>query len=200
MINYDKEMQKMISSLKSSEGKPTLLLHACCAPCSSAVIERLKDFFDLTVYFYNPNIDSLSEYDLRAEELKKFCAAFFIPVVAERYEPAVFLNAVKGYEDDREGGNRCFLCYGLRLKAAAKYAKENGFDYFATTLTLSPLKNAEKLNDAGFAAAKEIGATYLPSDFKKRNGYYRSVELSKQYGLYRQNYCGCVYSKNKNVF
>ena len=196
MINYDKKMREIISTLS---GKPKLLLHACCAPCSSSVIERLKDFFDITVYYYNPNIDTEEEYFLRAEELRRFCAAFSLPAVIGKYEPSVFYGKVKGYEDLPEGGARCFICYTLRLNAAAKYAKDNGYDFFTTTLTVSPLKNAEKLNETGFNAEKEYGVKFLPSDFKKRNGYFRSVELSKEYGLYRQNYCGCTFSKNKNV-
>ena len=196
MINYDKKMREIISSLS---GKPKLLLHACCAPCASTAIERLKDFFDITVYFYNPNIDTEEEYFYRAEELRRFCAVFGITSVIEKYQPKEFYESVKGYENLKEGGERCFICYRLRLKAAADYAKKNGYEYFTTTLTLSPLKNAEKLNETGFIAEKECGVKFLPSDFKKRGGYLRSTELSKEYGLYRQNYCGCVFSKNKNV-
>lgn len=198
MINYDREMQKVVSSLKSSGvEKPKLLLHACCAPCSSASLERLMGDFDITVYYFNPNIDTEEEYFLRAEEEKRFCANFSVPVAVEEYEPSLFYEKVKGYEDAAEGGERCFICYKLRLDAAAKYAKEHGFDFFTTTLTISPLKNAAKLNELGFAAQKEYGVKFLPSDFKKRNGYLRSIELSKEYGLYRQNYCGCAFSKNK---
>lgn len=198
MINYDKEMHKVISSLKSSGGeKPKLLLHACCAPCSSASIERLIGDFDITVYFFNPNIDTEKEYLLRTEEEKRFCLNFSVPVVVEDYDSSLFYDMVKGYEDAAEGGERCFICYKLRLDASAKYAKEHGFDFFTTTLTISPLKNAAKLNELGFAAQKEYDIKFLPSDFKKRNGYLRSIELSKEYGLYRQNYCGCAFSKNK---
>lgn len=196
MINYDKEMQKIISALNF---KPKLLLHACCAPCASSVIERLKDFFDITVYFFNPNIDSKEEYFLRAEELKRFCAAFGLFSVVCDYEPSYFYEKVKGKEDLPEGGERCFICYEMRLDVTAKFAKEHAFDYFTTTLTVSPLKNTEKLNETGFSAGNKYGVKFLPSDFKKRNGYFRSVELSKEYGLYRQNYCGCVFSKNKNA-
>ena len=200
MINYDREMQNVIASLSYAEGeKPKLLLHACCAPCSSAVIERLKDVFDVMVYYYNPNIDTADEYTARAEELKRLCKAFSLPAVIEKYDPAIFYETVKGYEDLPEGDKRCFLCYELRLKYAAKYAKEHNFDYFTTTLTISPLKNAEKLNAIGYKTQEEFKVKFLPSDFKKRNGYYRSIELSKEFGLYRQNYCGCVFSKNKNV-
>ena len=200
MINYDREMQNVIASFSKTEGKkPKLLLHACCAPCSSAVIERLKDVFDVTVYYYNPNIDTADEYTVRAEELKRLCKAFSLSAVIEKYDPEIFYETVKGYEDLPEGDKRCFLCYELRLKYAAKYAKEHNFDYFTTTLTISPLKNAEKLNAIGYKTQEEFKVKFLPSDFKKRNGYYRSIELSKEYGLYRQNYCGCVFSKNKNV-
>ena len=200
MINYDREMQNVIASFSKTEGKkPKLLLHACCAPCSSAVIERLKDVFDVTVYYYNPNIDTAEEYNVRAEELKRLCKAFSLSAVIEKYDPEIFYETVKGYEDLPEGDKRCFLCYELRLKYAAKYAKEHNFDYFTTTLTISPLKNAEKLNAIGYKTQEEFKVKFLPSDFKKRNGYYRSIELSKEYGLYRQNYCGCVFSKNKNV-
>lgn len=199
MINYDREMQKVVSTLSNAEHKPKLLLHACCAPCASPAIERLKDFFDIFVYFYNPNIDTEKEYYLRAEELKRFCAAFNVPAIIAHYKPSDFYERVKGLEDLPEGDKRCFICYRLRLFDSAKYAKENAFDYFTTTLTLSPLKNAEKLNETGYSAEKELGVKFLPSDFKKRNGYMRSIELSKEYGLYRQNYCGCIFSKNKNV-
>lgn len=199
MINYDKEMQKVVSTLPIAEHKPKLLLHACCAPCASAAIERLKGFFDISVYFYNPNIDTEQEYKLRAEELKRFCAVFNVPAIIAEYNSKDFYESVKGLEDLPEGGERCFICYRLRLFNSAKYAKEKGFDYFTTTLTLSPLKNAEKLNETGYSAEKETGVKFLPSDFKKRNGYMRSIELSKEFGLYRQNYCGCVFSKNKNV-
>lgn len=195
MINYDKEMQKVVKSL---DGRQKLLLHACCAPCSTAAIDKLNDFFDITVYFFNPNIDTKAEFSARAEEEIRYCKTLNIPVVVEDYEPSVFYDRVKGYENCPEGGERCELCFNLRLFAAAKFAKENGFDYFTTSLTLSPLKNATLLNEIGFLAQNEFGVKFLPSDFKKRSGYLKSIELSKKYGLYRQNYCGCVFSKNKS--
>lgn len=196
-VNYNKEMEKIISTLGRKE-KPTLLLHSCCAPCSSACLERLKDYFDLTVYYFNPNIDTENEYATRAEEQLRLCAEYGIKCVVERYEPAEFYTAVKGLEDCPEGGDRCSVCYALRLEKTAYKAKAEGYDYFTTTLTLSPLKNAEKLNLIGMAAGEKHGVKFLPSDFKKKGGYLKSLELSRQYGLYRQNYCGCVFSKMKN--
>lgn len=196
VINYDKEMVKLISVLEKEELKPTLLLHACCAPCASYCIESLKQAFDLTVYFYNPNMDSQKEYSLRAEELKRFCEKVGVKYIIEDYIPHEFFAVAKGLENEYEGGSRCKKCFRLRLNKTANYAKEKGFNYFATTLTVSPLKNAKILNEIGFELEKEIGVNYLGTDFKKRNGYIRSIELSKEHNLYRQNYCGCVYSKN----
>lgn len=199
VINYDKDMLKMIEQLKKDGVKPTLLLHACCAPCASYPIEILKDAFDLTVYFYNPNMDTESEYTLRAEELKRLCKEFNVNCVIEGYNSQDFYAVVKGLENEFEGGSRCKKCFYLRLGKTANYAKENDFDYFATTLTVSPLKNAKILNEIGFELEKEVGVKYLGTDFKKRNGYIRSTELSRKYDLYRQNYCGCVYSKNSII-
>lgn len=197
-VNFNKEMEKTLSRLHSAKNKPRLLLHACCAPCASACIERINDYFDLTVFFYNPNMDSLKEYEKRAEETKRLCDAFGVNcVVCERDEKS-FYSAVKGFEDCLEGGARCEICFRLRLSKTAEYAAMNGYDYFATTLTLSPLKNAELLNEIGEESGKKSGVSYLVSDFKKKGGYLRSIELSREYGLYRQNYCGCVFSKNKN--
>ncbi len=198
VVNYNKEMEKVISSNQKLNVKPKLLLHCCCAPCSSACIERLKDAFDITAYFYNPNMDSFEEYSLRAEEQKRLCAEFNIDYKIEEYEPKEFLEIAKGHENVLEGGVRCFNCYELRLKRTAEYAKKYEYDYFTTTLTISPLKNAQKLNEIGEALASEYDVKFLPSDFKKQGGYIRSIELSKEYNLYRQNYCGCTYSKNKN--
>ena len=197
-VNYETEMEKIISEIKKTGIKPKLLMHACCAPCSSACIERIKDFFDITVYYYNPNIDSMEEYGKRAAEQERLCKAFRIDCVVENYAPEEFFAATKGYEDAPEGGARCEKCFYLRLKKTAEKAKEKGFDYFTTTLTLSPLKNAALLNEIGERTAQETGVKWLPSDFKKKGGYLRSVELSNEYGLYRQNYCGCIFSKNKN--
>jgi len=183
-----------------SEGRvPTLLLHACCAPCSSYVLEYLSNYFQITVLYYNPNISPRTEYDTRAEELKRLIGEmeFNHPVklVVGEYEPDKFYAMVKGMEDLPEGGERCFKCYEQRLRYTAQMANEGGFDYFTTTLSISPLKNATKLNEIGQELAAEFGVEYLLSDFKKKNGYKRSVELSAEHGLYRQNYCGCVFSK-----
>ena len=193
-INYDKEMQKIISSISQ---KKKLFLHSCCAPCSSTCIERLKDHFDITVYYYNPNIDSEYEYQKRAEEQKRLCQEFGVNCVVEDKNSADFYNAVKGAEKALEGGARCFICYELRLGKTAKEGAELGYDYFATTLTLSPLKNEQKLNEIGLSLQDKYGIKYLPSDFKKGGGYLRSIQLSREFDLYRQNYCGCEFSKNK---
>ena len=197
-VNYQTEMEKIISEIKKSGVKPTLLLHACCAPCASACIERIKDFFDLIVYFYNPNIDGEEEYYKRAHELERLCDFFNVPVIVENFCAKDFYDRTAGYEDAPEGGSRCALCFDLRLAKTADKAVENGFQYFATTLTLSPLKNAVLLNETGEKIAEEKGLKWLPSDFKKKGGYQRSIELSKELNLYRQNYCGCEFSKNKN--
>lgn len=197
-VNYDKEMDKIISAIKKSGVKPTLLMHACCAPCSSACLKRIKDFFDITVYYYNPNIDSTEEYNKRSAEQERLCREFGVKFISEEYAPEEFYSAVRGYEDLPEGGNRCGKCFYLRLKKAAEKTREKGFEYFTTTLTLSPLKNAALLNEIGKKTAEETGVKWLPSDFKKKGGYLKSIELSKEYGLYRQNYCGCIFSKNKN--
>lgn len=194
--NYNNQMEKIINAHQKEGVKPKLLLHSCCAPCSSAVIERLKDVFDLTVYYYNPNLDSEKEFELRAEEQKRLCSLFNIKCVVEPFIPEEFLSQIKGLEEEKEGGKRCAKCFYIRLKKSAQMAKEGDYDYFTTTLTISPLKNANMLNTIGNAVGKEVGVMFLPSDFKKKNGYYRSIELSKQYELYRQNYCGCIFSKN----
>jgi predicted adenine nucleotide alpha hydrolase (AANH) superfamily ATPase len=192
-INYDILMQKEIEKLKGE--KPKLLLHACCAPCSSVCIERLKPYFDITVYFFNPNIDDEKEYSLRGEEQRRFSEATGVDFILCPHDSDKFFETVKGYEREKEGGARCDKCFRLRLYETAKTAKKENFDYFATTLTLSPLKNEQLLNRIGEEIEKEIGIKYLFSDFKKRGGYQRSIELSKEHNLYRQNYCGCVYSK-----
>ena len=191
--NYDLKMQKVISLLNNR--KPKLLLHCCCAPCSTACIERVKDLFDITAYFYNPNIDTENEFDYRAQELKRYCSLQKLDCVIEEYQKQEFLSAILGLEKEIEGGARCGKCFYLRLKKTAEKAKEMGAEYFATTLTVSPLKNAGLLNEIGEKIANEVGVKFLPSDFKKRGGYLRSIELSKQFDLYRQNYCGCEFSK-----
>lgn len=194
-INYDEQAEKLMRELTQSGKKPKLLLHACCAPCASACIERVKKAFSVTAFFYNPNIAGKEEYDHRAKELERLCKEFDIPVIIESFKPSEFYIAARGYENTPEGGSRCERCFALRAERTAVKAKENGFEYFATTLTVSPLKNAEKVNAAGFSAGERCGVQYLPTDFKKRGGYLRSIELSRELGLYRQNYCGCEFSK-----
>lgn len=195
--NYQMLLDKEISSLSGERKK--LLLHACCAPCSSYTIEYLSEFFDITLLFYNPNISPESEYLFRAEELKRLVKELelskSVDTVICNYDSTPFYEISRGLENQPEGSKRCFLCYSLRLEATAKYAKENNFDYFCTTLSISPYKNAEKLNQIGSELSEKYGIKYLYSDFKKRNGYKRSIELSKEYNLYRQDYCGCEYSE-----
>lgn len=199
-INYDKEMREILSEAKNNE---KLLLHSCCAPCSSYCLTETAEKLKVTIFYYNPNIDSEEEYDLRMNEQRRFVSRYkysdntdFVEI---GYNDFDFEQAVKGLENLPEGGARCFVCYRLRMEKAAEYAKNNGYDYFATTLTVSPLKNSEKINAIGFELEKKYGIRYLPTDFKKRNGYAKSVELSKEYGLYRQNYCGCKYGKLKTT-
>lgn len=198
--NYQKELEKCIDMHQNQAQVPSLLLHSCCAPCSSYVLEYLSEYFSITVFYYNPNIYPKTEYVKRVEEQKKFINNFpakhAISFIEGDFEPDKFYAAVSGFEQEKEGGERCFRCYEIRLRESAKLAKENGFDYFTTTLTISPLKNAAKLNEIGQKLATEFQVVFLPSDFKKKEGYKRSIELSKEYGLYRQNYCGCVYSQN----
>ena len=197
--NYQKEMEGLIEGFRREGKRPRLLLHSCCAPCSSYVLEYLSQYFDITVYYYNPNIAPAQEYDARVREQERLIREMKLPgpvrFVAGEYVPEDFYAAVKGYEKVPEGGERCFKCFGLRLEHAARLAKEGGYDYFTTTLTISPMKNAARLNDIGLRMAELYVVPYLVSDFKKKNGYKRSVELSGEYGLYRQDYCGCVYSR-----
>lgn len=180
---------------------PKLLIHSCCAPCSSYVLEYLSEYFEITLLYYNPNIFPKEEYEYRISEQKKLIdnMPFKNPVkfISTPYTPNDFHSRIKGYEKEKEGGKRCEICFDIRLREAAKVAKEGKFDYFTTTLSISPMKNAKVLNEIGCKIGEEFGVEYLISDFKKRNGYKRSVELSKEYGLYRQDYCGCVYSKNE---
>lgn len=196
--NYQKELDQLLQVLCQEEEVPTLLLHSCCAPCSSYVLEYLSEYFQITVFYYNPNIYPESEYRMRAEEQMRFIKAlstrYPVNFIEGTYVPSEFYHCVKGMEQIPEGGERCFACYRLRLEAAAQTAKEQGLDYFASTLSISPLKNAVKLNEIGEQLAKTYGVHWLPNDFKKKNGYKRSTELSKEYGMYRQDYCGCVYS------
>lgn len=198
-MNYEVEMTKILEEMKTRQVTPTLLLQSCCAPCSSYVLERLTPYFHITIFYYNPNIEPKEEYEKRKEEEKQFIAKLKSPnrldMIDCDYDNEIFHDVVTGLENELEGGARCFRCYDLRLRATAKKAKELGYDYFATTLTVSPYKNAMKLNEIGKDLEKEYGVSYLPSDFKKKNGYLRSIELSKEYSLYRQDYCGCIYSK-----
>ena len=210
--NYQRELDKILDGLQADRGRadsggvdapPRLLLHSCCAPCSSYCLEYLCTYFSITVFYFNPNISEEPEYRHRVEEQKRLIAAYNeeqrgypIKIIEGDYVPERFFEAAQGYEQCREGGERCFRCYELRLRETAERARDGGYDYFATTLTISPLKNAQKINEIGQALAAEYGVAWLPSDFKKKNGYKRSVELSAEYELYRQNYCGCVFSKN----
>ena len=202
--NYQIEMEKIMEGLQGE--RKSLLLHSCCAPCSSAVLEKLQEIFEITVYYYNPNISEDLEYRKRVEEQKRLIDAFNqknpdfpIKVIDGEYEPQEFYAIAKGLENCPEGGERCFKCYALRLEKTAQVAKEGNYDYFTTTLTISPLKNAGKLNEIGEEMALKYGTTFLPSDFKKKEGYKRSIELSKEYDLYRQNFCGCAFSKAESI-
>ena len=198
-INYQKELDKIIAGIQESGEPKKLLLHSCCAPCSSYVLKYLSEYFKITLLYFNPNISPREEYDKRVAEQKRLIGAMPVkyPVifVEGRYEPSEFYEAVKGLENEPEGGARCFVCYELRLREAARYAVKGGFDYFTTTLSISPLKDAARINEIGEKTGAEFGVKHLPSDFKKKDGYKQSVELSKEYNLYRQNFCGCVYSK-----
>lgn len=197
--NYQIVLDKTLEELEREGKKPALLLHACCAPCSSYVLEYLCEHFDITLLFYNPNISPRDEHELRYKELTRLVKDMGLEgkvgFARSEYEPERFLEIARGLENAPEGGERCKKCYALRLKKAAEIAARSGFDYFTTTLSISPYKNAEWLNEIGGEAADEAGVRYLYSDFKKRGGYRRSCELSVQFGLYRQDFCGCAYSK-----
>ncbi len=214
--NYSKELDTIIARLRQEGRTPTLLLQACCAPCSSACLERLREDFLVTVFYYNPNISEDAEYEKRKAEEKRLIAelnhqvdtqdfagmlstgkAHRIEILDCDHDAAAYEAAVKGFEDCPEGGDRCTICFRLRLLRTASEAKAHGFDYFSTTLTISPLKDAERLNRIGEEAAKEYGVAFLPSDFKKKDGYKRSIELSRQFQLYRQNFCGCRFSRGE---
>lgn len=199
--NYQKELEKIIEENQKTGKVPRLFLHSCCAPCSSYVLEYLSPYFEITDFFYNPNISPKEEYEKRTRELQRLIeemAFIHKPKFVEgRYDPQEFFSMAKGLEEVPEGGERCFKCYRLRLEEAAKMAARGGYDYFTTTLTISPLKNAQKLNEIGEELEKIYHVKHLPSDFKKKNGYKRSTELSREYGLYRQDYCGCVFSKKE---
>ena len=195
-VNYSLILEKTLAELNT---KPWLLLHACCAPCSSYVLEYISRYFDLTLFFYNPNISPESEFTARLEELNRFNrqAGYDHPILAPAYDPAPFYEMAAGLEALPEGGSRCWQCYKLRLRKTAEAARDGGFDCFTTTLSISPHKNAAWLNEIGLELEKEYGVKWLPSDFKKKNGYKRSIELSAEYGLYRQDYCGCEFSRKQ---
>ena len=196
--NYGLIFDQTVEAIKESGKRPRLLLHVCCAPCSSHVLEVVSEIFDVTLYYYNPNISPEEEFTFRLDELKRFIAEADypeIPVETPPYDPTEFTRAVSGLEALPEGGERCRVCYTLRLRKTAEAAAAGGYDWYTTTLSISPYKNAEWLNEIGIGLGKEYGIPYLISDFKKKNGYQRSIELSRLYHLYRQNYCGCVFSK-----
>lgn len=200
-VNYQKLLDEIIMKNEREDIMPSLLLHSCCAPCSSYTIEYLSQYFSITVLYYNPNISEQAEYEKRKAEQIRLINSMPVKNKVDfldcRYDSGEFFDIAKGYEDCREGGERCFRCYRLRLEKTAQIAKNNGFDYFCTTLSISPLKNAQKINQIGYETEKKYGVAWLPSDFKKREGYKRSIELSKVFDLYRQNYCGCIYSKRE---
>ena len=197
-INYEILMEHQLKEIEKTGIKPKLLLHSCCAPCSSAILEFLQNYFDITVYFYNPNITFEEEYYKRLNEQREYHEkrGYSIKVIEGNYNPKEdFFKQVKGLEDRREGGERCFKCYTLRMEATAQKAKELGFDYFSTVLSISPLKNAQWINEIGEELSEKYGIKFLNGDFKKKNRYLRSTEISREYELYRQDYCGCVFSK-----
>jgi len=200
-INYQKELDALIENLIDKEEEPTLLLHSCCAPCSSYVLEYLSNYFKITIFYYNPNIYPETEYSRRVIEQQELIRVMKtknpIKFMQGDYDTKSFYSIAKGLEVEKEGGERCFKCYELRLRETVKVAKDGGYDYFTTTLSISPHKNAEKLNEIGEILGDKQGVKYLYSDFKKKNGYKRSIELSTEYNLYRQDYCGCLYSKNE---
>ena len=198
-LNYQIEMERELARIAESGHRPRLLLHSCCAPCSSYVLEYLNSAFDIDVYYYNPNIAPREEFERRVEELNRLVDQLphrgEMRVIRGSYDADAFMDMCRGHEGDPEGGERCERCFRMRLGATAKLAAERDSDYFTTTLTISPLKNAQLLNEIGGALAERVGVPWLFSDFKKKNGYKRSCELSALYGLYRQDYCGCVFSK-----
>lgn len=197
-INYEILMENQLKEIEKTGIKPKLLLHSCCAPCSSAILEFLQNYFDTTVYFYNPNITFEEEYYKRLNEQREYHKkrGYSIRVIEGKYDPKEdFFKQVKGLEDRKEGGERCFKCYTLRMEATAQKTKELGFDYFSTVLSISPLKNAQWINEIGEELSKKYDIKFLNGDFKKKNRYLRSTEISREYELYRQDYCGCVFSK-----
>ncbi len=200
-MNYNKIMEDELNYISNQKNIPSLLLHSCCAPCSSHVIDLLTNFFNITILYYNPNIEPLEEYEKRKNEELRFISEYphknSITMLDCDHENNLYHQTIKGLEKESEGGARCIKCYYLRMEKTAKLAKEKGFDYFATTLTVSPLKNSAKLNEIGKYLSEKYDIKYLYSDFKKKEGYKHSIELSKEYNLYRQDYCGCIYSKEE---
>ena len=201
-VNYQQILDKKLVEITESGQVPSLLLHACCAPCSSYCLEYLTNYFHITIFYYNPNITFKDEFDKRVNELSRLLTElsckYPVDLIVGEYHPEEFIAAVKGMETLPEGGERCYHCYELRLRETAKLCREQGFDYYTTTLSISPHKRADWLNEIGGRLADEYDLNYLYSDFKKRNGYKRSIELSQEYHLYRQDYCGCVYSRRDN--
>lgn len=197
--NDFREMERTLSALKKQGERKKLFLHSCCAPCSTHAIKLLGEVFDVTVFYFNPNIYPQREYEKRLAEQKKLCALWNVPLVEGEYDPEVFYGAVLGLENEKEGGARCAVCCALRLEETAKRAAAAGADYFGTTLTVSPLKNAVSVNEAGRALAHKYGVAYLVADLKKKDGYLDSVRTSRELGLYRQHYCGCEFSLGKTV-
>lgn len=202
-INYQKVLDKELEKIKASGRVPKLALHVCCAPCSSYCLTYLTDYFDIISFYYNPNIYPKEEFEKRLHEEERFVEEMpkvhHVDVVEGAWDNSRFNDLIKGMEDIPEGGKRCFVCYEMRLEKTAAYAAENGFDYFTTTLSLSPYKDSQKLNDIGRKVSMKYGIPYLYSDFKKKGGYQKSIELSREYGLYRQNFCGCVYSHRHDL-
>ena len=199
--NYQRELDEIINKLRTTGERPVLFLHCCCAPCSSYVLEYLSEYFQMVLYFYNPNITDAAEYEKRKAELMRLVREGGYPggidILDEDFDSSLFFQMTRGLEEEPECGRRCFICYETRLQKTAQIAVGKGADYFCTTLSISPHKRADKLMEIGERLGDEYGIAYLPSDFKKKNGYKRSIELSGEYGLYRQNYCGCVYSKQE---
>lgn len=199
-INYQKKLDEIIKGIISTNKTPSLLLHSCCAPCSSYVLEYLSEIFKITILYYNPNIYPKIEYQRRLAEQKNFINIFPVKnevnLIEDEYNESEFLEAIKGKKQDKEGGIRCFACYKLRLIRSAQFAKDNNFEYFTTTLSISPHKNSQKLNEIGKELSEKFEVKYLYSDFKKKDGFKRSLVLSNKYNLYRQDYCGCRFSKN----
>lgn len=202
-LKLDKKLEEIEKNIEDGQTPPTLLLHGCCAPCSSYVLEYLNKYFMITSFYFNPNISEKDEYNKRVKELKRLIDELptvnSVSLIEGRYDTSEYDKAVEGLENLGERSRRCYVCYELRMRETAKIASENGFDYFTTTLSISPHKNADWINEIGERVGREYGVEYLYADFKKRNGYKRSIELSQRYDLYRQDYCGCRYSKKEKV-